>query len=223
MHDDGPGWAAFFSEDGTDTGHRILVSEDWCDGGLVAVCEGHGTHRAKVVELACDLPDLLQYNGYSSLEPHAAVRSVLLELDGRIRRFGGGMSLSFVHVTRDFLTVIHVGNARATIVGDGRHDDLIGGNDRARLRGDQMLGAGPSSKAASSIDIAVTPRDPSASFLLLGTTNLWLALDNAGKGLATNAISSSDEPVAALETLLAACDQSKITHCAAVVADLRTQ
>lgn len=223
MKFEGPGWAAFFSEDGTDTGHRVLVSEDWCGGGLVIVCEGHGTNRAKVVELVCDLPYLLQFYGYDPVEPHAIVRSVLLELDGRIRRSGGGMSLSLVHVTQDFLTVIRVGNARATIVGDGRHDDLIVGSGSARFRGDQMLGAGPSSKAASNIDVAVIPRDPSASFLLLGTVNLWLALDHAGRGLATAAISSSDEPDAALDTLIVACDQARLTHCAAVVADLRAQ
>lgn len=226
MKFDGPGWAAFFSEDGADTGHRVLVSEDWCDGGLVVVCEGEGLNRTKVAEeVAGELPYLLRFHGYSPVEPHAAIRSAILELDGRIRRVGpGGTTFSFVHVTKGLVVAAHVGNSRAAIVGDGRWDDLIREADRSKLRRSHALGKGPSSSTTCEADIAVTRRDPSAAFLLVATTRVWSALTGPEGQVAIQSISSKDDdPHSALDKLLAACDQSKLTHCAAVVADLRTQ
>lgn len=222
MKFEGPGWAAFISEDGTDTGHRVMVSEDWCGGGFVAVCEGRGANRAKVAESVCDLPNLLQYHGYDPLEPHAAVRFALLELDGRIRRSGGGMILSFVHVMRKAVVTVHVGNLRAVIVGDGRREDLIADADRLRDRADCALGVGFPSKASEAIDIAVVERDPTAPFLLLGTTTLWRAIDNPEGPPATVAIASNDDPGTALDTFLAACSQPKLGTFAAAIVDLRS-
>ena len=226
MNFDGPGWAAFFSEDGADTGHRILVSEDWCDGGLVVVCEGSGTYRTKIAEeVESELPYLLRFHGYSVTEPHEAIRKTLLDLDGRIRHIGpGGMTLALAHVTNELVVAAHVGNSRASIVGDGRCDDLIRGADRSELRRSHAIGRGLSSSTTCEADIAVTRRDTSAAFLFIATTRVWSALTGPEGQVAIQSISSKDDhPHSALGKLLAACDQSKLTHCAAVVADLRTQ
>jgi len=224
MNFEGPGWAAFFSEDGADTGHRVLVSEDWCDGGLVVVCEGHGTHRTRIAEeVAGELPCLLRFHAYSAVEPHLAIRRTLLELDGRIRHIGpGGTTLSFAHVTKDLVVAAYVGNSRAAIVGDGRCDDLIRDECRSELRRSHALGRGLSIATTCEADIAVTKRDMDAAFLLLATTRVWSSLNGPDGRTAIRSISSKDDnPASALETVMAACDKAKLTHCAAVVADIR--
>ncbi len=161
---------------------RFLPEEDWNGTGTfcVGVADGHGKNGDFAAGFATQMiPVFLRLNGYSPECPQEPMQHAFRMVDARIKlACDGGTTFVFADVSSQHIVIAHAGDARAALVSRHTVTELTCDHQGKCGRITRSLGDRVAPHISCEPDVHVIKRPVGSHWLLLGSDELWRALDD---------------------------------------------